>query len=65
MANQKRCSQLGETGRLPVALYPQDFDVRVNDQAAHLLGIEFREPSGLLESIKAAERKGRNEKLWN
>jgi ABC-type uncharacterized transport system substrate-binding protein len=49
--------QLAETGRLPDAQYPQDFEVLVNDQVAHSLGIRVREPSELMERIKAAERK--------
>jgi putative ABC transport system substrate-binding protein len=49
--------QLADTGRLPDAEYPQDFEIQVNDQVARSLGIQVSEPSVLLEDVKAAERK--------
>jgi ABC-type uncharacterized transport system substrate-binding protein len=47
--------QFSETNRLPSAQYPSDFDVMVNQQVAHSLGIQIKESSELLRWMKAAE----------
>lgn len=48
-------SQFLETGRLPLAQYPNEFDVMVNQQVARSLGIQIRERDALIEQIKAVE----------
>lgn len=50
--------QFAETGRLPAAQYPAEFEVMVNQQVAHSLGIQVKEAAVLARQIKAAASAG-------
>lgn len=47
--------QFGETRLLPAAQYPQEFEVMVNDQVAHSLGLHIRSAIELSAEIKLGE----------
>jgi putative ABC transport system substrate-binding protein len=49
--------QFAETDILPAAQYPTEFDVMVNHQVAHSLGITVKENAGLIMQIKAESTK--------
>ena len=46
--------QFEATGKLPVAQFPREFEVLINQQVANSLGIRVRENTVLIQEIKAA-----------
>ncbi len=48
--------QFGESNSLPAAQYPQEFEVTINEQVAHSLGLPIKTSSKLSHEIKAAKR---------
>lgn len=48
--------KLEETGALPLAQYPQDFELQVNDQVARSLGLHVGSAGALRDEIRAGER---------
>lgn len=49
--------QFGESNSLPAAQYPQEFEVTINGQVAHSLGLHIKTTSELSHEIKAAEKR--------
>lgn len=48
--------QFIETARLPAAQHPSEFEVMVNQQVAHALGVDIKDGATLIGQIKAAEK---------
>jgi len=48
--------QFGDSHPLPVAQYPQEFEITINEQVANSLGLPIKTTSELSHEIKAAEK---------